>query len=67
MESLLSFHRIANRLASGGGRRPMLIAALGLAFCAVGVAVFLYAGDLIELASLLTSSRAIHTQGHTRY
>ena len=49
------------------GRRPILIAALGLALFVGGAVAYLYADDLIELASLLTSSRAIHVQGHIRY
>jgi hypothetical protein len=53
--------------ATGTGRRPILIAALGLALLVAGAAVYLYGDDLIELAGLLTSSRAIHMQGHIRY
>jgi hypothetical protein len=53
--------------ASGRGRRAILIAAAGLAVLVVGAAAYLYADDLIELASALTSSRAIHVQGHIRY
>jgi hypothetical protein len=32
-----------------------------------GAVVYLHTDDLIELASPLTSSRAIHAQGHIRY
>jgi hypothetical protein len=53
--------------ASGGVRRPILIAALGLACIVVGAVAYFYAHDLIALASSLTGSRAIHTQGHIRY
>jgi hypothetical protein len=44
-----------------------LIAGLGLASFVVGAVAYFYANDLIELASSLTSSRAIHAQDHIRY
>jgi hypothetical protein len=53
--------------AGGGGGRPILIAGLGLALFVVGAVAYFYADELIELASSLTSSRAIHAQGHVRY
>jgi hypothetical protein len=53
--------------ASGGGRRPILLAALALALLVIGVVAY-FEGDLLtELASSLTSTRAIHGQGHIRY
>ena len=45
----------------------MLIAGLGLALLVVGAVAYFYADGLIGLASTLTSSRAIHFQGHIRY
>jgi hypothetical protein len=33
----------------------------------VGAVVYFYVDDMIELALSLTSSRAIHAQGHIRY
>ena len=53
--------------ASGTGRRPILIAALGLALVVASAAAYFYAHDLIELAASLAGSRAIHAQGHIRY
>jgi len=53
--------------ASGRGRRLILIAALGLALFVGGAVAYFYTDDLIGLASSLTSSRAIHAQGHIRY
>ena len=53
--------------ASGGSRRRILIAALGLALLAIGAVAYVYGDDLIALASSLIGSRAIHVQGHIRY
>jgi hypothetical protein len=70
MEKNSSSHRDGPTLAvaaSGAGRRPILIAVLGLALVVIGAAAYVYGHDLIELASWLTGSRAIHAQGHIRY
>ena len=53
---------------AGSGRcRMILIAALGLALFVGGAVAYFYTDELIGFASLLTSSRAIHVQGHIRY
>jgi hypothetical protein len=62
-----SSRRDGPRAASGGDRRPILIAALRLALFVAGAVAYFYADDVIELASSLTSSPAIHAQGHIRY
>ncbi len=44
-----------------------MLAALALALLVIGVVAY-FEGDLLtELASSLTSTRAIHGQGHIRY
>jgi hypothetical protein len=47
--------------------RDLRFLALGLALLVAGAVAYFYADDLIELASSLTGSRAIHAQGHIRY
>jgi hypothetical protein len=43
------------------------LAWLAAATVIVGAVAYFYVDDMIELASSLTSSRAIHAQGHIRY
>jgi hypothetical protein len=52
---------------SGSGRRPILVAVLGLVLLCVGAVSYLYGNELIELAQSLMGARAIHAQGHIRY
>jgi hypothetical protein len=49
------------------GRRPVLIALLGLALLVFGAAIYVYGDEAIELAQSLLGGRAIHAQGHIRY
>jgi len=53
--------------SSGAGRRPILIAVLGLVLLFVGAVTYLYGNEFFELAQSLLGGRAIHAQGHIRY